>query len=1043
MLASRSCARRLAMPPPSARVGAVLNHLRGMASTAREDDVLFESHLSSRTYILNREKKLNALDETMLNVLRPKIEEWAATDLCKLIIARGAGRAFCAGGDVASVVQQAANPETRAQAVDFFKREFEMDYILAVLGKPYIAIMDGITMGGGAGLCMHAPFRVATERTKFAMPETKIGYCPDVGASAFLARLDGELGTYLALTSEVISGREVYELGLATHYVDSSTLPALLHALQSLEEPSWETIDATIEGFYAEDAQPVPSAFVKTEHGRPQTQAPLNTAGRLALPAGTHTGALRAALDHAFSASSVPGILLVLATLAQPGSSIPGLPPFPSEEMEGVRRWAGRIGKEMRMRSPTSLAVSLEAQRRGRKGVEMEESVGGMRKVLREVLEMELGVATAFVLDSWMMDDGRVQERRSTLVLVPRRQSRDNVVHPRGTVDYPISERAGGPGHRSQLAGDVHCWNAEIEKKYVPACALHLSKLVLELLVLWRPESGGLFLSGKGAARERSLPHPVPIQDALRAFPRLRQYLDPAAPCPPQGMLTSQRWAACYMRRYCGPGVIALLRPVHVRAWGFRNVLDIGNVIAGIHKPEDIFLLSGLWEQWAGGIEGEGGPLADACRRIPLRHDGLGHQRKGPLNATSPPPPNLPSRRGLQANQPGMTSAVARLLLQMRGGIRWALCMSATAQVGQAPENATSRADTSDTPGTGASTKLPHPRSGLVISQPVPLFRSSSRYVLGRCRLAPWRGWCMHQPHFSSMSESGLVLFSQGGSKSPHPSKLLPLVATADHLIMLSYSVVFSGLDILGAVMAPAQWVKRWISNLASRKVARRDRRCSRRLLFVVASSVLKAPNVPLSYRRFILSALPWVTGDSSSGGSSRNGASPDFSTGVRAVLIDKLPKDQRPAWQPSNIDEIKEDDIIKNFFLESSPFFNPKPILETPQESAGQFVDNPNRFALPSEKEIESIIKGSHETSGDFGMTVEELVDKCQRDLAPGSRRSRRVKGGIREKVVDVVRRKCEVEEEGKWTSPALVQSVRWDIYMPTKGRRSSGMSL
>ncbi|EPQ49892.1 ClpP/crotonase, partial [Gloeophyllum trabeum ATCC 11539] len=108
------------------------------------DVILFESHLSSRTYILNRDKKLNALDQTMLDVLRPKIEEWASADLCKLVIGRGNGRAFCAGGDVASVVTQAANPSTRPRAIEFFKREFELDYLLAALGKPYVAVMDGI-----------------------------------------------------------------------------------------------------------------------------------------------------------------------------------------------------------------------------------------------------------------------------------------------------------------------------------------------------------------------------------------------------------------------------------------------------------------------------------------------------------------------------------------------------------------------------------------------------------------------------------------------------------------------------------------------------------------------------------------------------------------------------------------------------------------------------------------------------------------------------------------------------------------------------------
>lgn len=102
--------------------------------------------------------------------------------------------------------QNQNGPEGQQASKDYFGLEYKLDHLIATITKPYIAFMDGITMGGGVGLSVHAPFRIATERTVFAMPETTIGFFPDVGASFFLPRLDGQLGTYLALTSERLEG---------------------------------------------------------------------------------------------------------------------------------------------------------------------------------------------------------------------------------------------------------------------------------------------------------------------------------------------------------------------------------------------------------------------------------------------------------------------------------------------------------------------------------------------------------------------------------------------------------------------------------------------------------------------------------------------------------------------------------------------------------------------------------------------------------------------------------------------------------------------
>jgi len=131
---------------------------------------------------------------------------------------KGVGKALCAGGDVAELAlwnEEGEAGQNRSRY--FFSQKYKLDYLVASYTKPYVALMDGITMGGGAGLSVHAPFRIATEKTVFAMPEVAIGFFPDVGASFFLPKLDGEIGTYLALTSEQLRGVDVlYEPSLTS-----------------------------------------------------------------------------------------------------------------------------------------------------------------------------------------------------------------------------------------------------------------------------------------------------------------------------------------------------------------------------------------------------------------------------------------------------------------------------------------------------------------------------------------------------------------------------------------------------------------------------------------------------------------------------------------------------------------------------------------------------------------------------------------------------------------------------------------------------------
>ncbi|KAJ1309156.1 hypothetical protein OPQ81_004827 [Rhizoctonia solani] len=336
-------ARQTAVSMSSHRLQVVARHLSGMAP-ADEAPVLFKSEGNTRTYILNRPKALNTLNETMIDLLGSQIKAWNENKLCKLIIGRGDNKAFCAGGDVKDVVMNAAAPEKQPNAIRFFKKEFELDFALATLAKPYVSVMDGYTMGGGVGLSIGALFRIATEASSFAMPEAKIGYSPDVGASYFLPRLDGELGTYLALTSNVITGRTIHQLGLATHFVPQRRLPTLLAALSSLADPSPEAINRTIEEH---------SADISPED-----------------PPATFGGERRKVLDACFSHNNVESIIKDLQNVASSTGS--------------QAQWAQETLDAMLARSPTSLRVALQAVRRGK------------HLELADALQMEMGIATAF-----------------------------------------------------------------------------------------------------------------------------------------------------------------------------------------------------------------------------------------------------------------------------------------------------------------------------------------------------------------------------------------------------------------------------------------------------------------------------------------------------------------------------------------------------------------------------------------------------------------------------------------------------------------------
>lgn len=184
---------------------------------------------------LNRPQALNALTLGMIQALATQLEAWAVDDGVKAVAIRGAGpRAFCAGADIRALSASAAAQDGMAQ--DFLAREYRLNALIAAYPKPYVALLHGITMGGGAGLSLHGRYRVADAGLDFAMPETGIGFVVDVGASFFLPRCPGETGLYLALTGARIGPGDAFAAGLVTHAIDAVQFDTVIERLASGEE---------------------------------------------------------------------------------------------------------------------------------------------------------------------------------------------------------------------------------------------------------------------------------------------------------------------------------------------------------------------------------------------------------------------------------------------------------------------------------------------------------------------------------------------------------------------------------------------------------------------------------------------------------------------------------------------------------------------------------------------------------------------------------------------------------------------------------------
>jgi len=180
---------------------------------------------------LNRPKALNALDLPMIEAMQAALDGWRdRPDIHAVVVDAEGERAFCAGGDVRTIREQAMAGDTKPIAA-FFEAEYHLNQTIADYPKPYIALIDGVCLGGGIGASVHGSHRIATEHAMFAMPETAIALFPDVGATYLLPRLPGALGMYLALTGARVTGADAVHAGWATHYVPRSRIPALREAL--------------------------------------------------------------------------------------------------------------------------------------------------------------------------------------------------------------------------------------------------------------------------------------------------------------------------------------------------------------------------------------------------------------------------------------------------------------------------------------------------------------------------------------------------------------------------------------------------------------------------------------------------------------------------------------------------------------------------------------------------------------------------------------------------------------------------------------------
>lgn len=198
--------------------------------TGQEPEVLVEASAGVGRLTLNRPKAINALNHGMVRTIAEKLREWSGDDAIAAVVVDGAGeRGLCAGGDIVSIYHDAKDGGSGSQ--EFWRDEYILNAAIGRYPKPYVAIMDGIVMGGGVGISAHGNVRIVTERSTIAMPEVGIGFVPDVGGTYLLSRAPGELGTHVALTTGRLKAGDAIALGFADHFVPSESLDKFVAAI--------------------------------------------------------------------------------------------------------------------------------------------------------------------------------------------------------------------------------------------------------------------------------------------------------------------------------------------------------------------------------------------------------------------------------------------------------------------------------------------------------------------------------------------------------------------------------------------------------------------------------------------------------------------------------------------------------------------------------------------------------------------------------------------------------------------------------------------
>jgi enoyl-CoA hydratase len=241
-----------------------------------EPEVLFEVSGHAGVITLNRPHALNALTFAMVEDMSATLSRWAGDDAVRHVVISASGdKAFCAGGDIRELYEWGRANE-HEKVFRFFRAEYLLNTLIKRFPKPYVALIDGLVMGGGVGVSVHGSHRVASQRLTFAMPETGIGFFPDVGGTYFLPRLPGEAGMYFGLTGERCRTADALYAGIATHHVPGERFSELAEALSQADE-----VDECLQRFAADPGAPPRSASARPT----STAISATTASRRSLPA--------------------------------------------------------------------------------------------------------------------------------------------------------------------------------------------------------------------------------------------------------------------------------------------------------------------------------------------------------------------------------------------------------------------------------------------------------------------------------------------------------------------------------------------------------------------------------------------------------------------------------------------------------------------------------------------------------------------------------------------------------------------------------------